>query len=604
MCGIVGYIGEQEAQILLLDALKRLEYRGYDSAGISVIIEGKNSNSLVTEKSLGYIETLEKSLERNGSRIGICHTRWATHGVPSEINAHPHTDTLGKLAVVHNGIIDNHNDLRADLKKKGHEFRSQTDSEVIPHLIAEEYKGAKGDLIEAVRSAAGKLEGSFAIVVLHADHPDMIVSAREKSPMVLGQGVHEGFVASDVTALLKYTNRFLFMNDGEIACISRDSIKIQTFEGEEITREWMKVDWSLEDAEKGGFDHYMIKEIFEQPRSLHQTLTGWRSGKEDIPENIVNTGMIRIIACGTSYHASLLGKYLFERFTGIPTVVDMASEYRYANSTRDNSLVLLITQSGETADTIAAAREARRRGMRTMAITNVVGSTITRETDYSFYLRSGPEIGVAASKTFTSQLMMMYLISSHLGYMMGRIGYNEYKKIQEGLRLSIRAVESILNDTSSVEEMAEWFAKAENAFFLGRYVNYPVALEGSLKMKEISYIHCEGYPAGELKHGPLALLEERTPVVSIIASDHTYDKMLGNIGECSARSSPVLALAPEGDTEVEKYTDRILRYPEIDPLFSPIPISVVLQLLAYHAAKIRGCEIDKPRNLAKSVTVE
>lgn len=604
MCGIVGYIGEQEAQILLLDALKRLEYRGYDSAGISVILEGKKGNSLITERSLGYIEALEKDLKRNGSRMGICHTRWATHGVPSEVNAHPHMDTLGKLSVVHNGIIDNHNDLRADLTEKGHEFRSQTDSEVVPHLISEEYKSSGGDLIEAVRSAVGKLEGSFAILVLHVDHPDMIVSAREKSPMVLGQGVHEGFVASDVTALLKYTNRFLFMNDGEMASITRERVSIQTFAGEAVEREWIKVDWSLEDAEKGGFDHYMIKEIFEQPRSLHQTLTGWRSGKEDIPGNIVNTKMIRIIACGTSYHASLLGKYLIERFTGIPTVVDMASEYRYANTTRDKSLVLLITQSGETADTIAAAREAKRRGMRTMSITNVVGSTITRETDYSFYLRSGPEIGVAASKTFTSQLMMMYLISSHLGYMMGRIGYNEYKKIHEGLRLSIRAVESILNDTAAVEEMAGWFAKADNAFFLGRYINYPVALEGSLKMKEISYIHCEGYPAGELKHGPLALLEEKTPVVSIISNDHTYEKMLGNIGECSARSSPVLALAPEGDTEVEKYTDRILRYPEIDPLFSPIPISVVLQLLAYHVAKLRGCSIDKPRNLAKSVTVE
>lgn len=601
MCGIVGYIGEQDAQPLLLESLKRLEYRGYDSAGISVI--GRD-RELTTDRSVGYISALEKELKRKGSGVGICHTRWATHGQPSVRNAHPHTDSSGNLAVVHNGIVDNHLQLKKDLIESGHEFSSETDSEVIPHLIEEEYKNTDGDLLEAVKSAVKKLKGSYAIVVLHKDHPDQIVSAREKSPMVLGQGVHEGFVASDVTALLKYTDKFLFMDDGDIARIGKDRIEVTDIDGNPVERDWKRVDWSLEDAEKGGFEHYMIKEIFEQPRSLHQTLTGWRSGEDHIPRDLVTSKMIRIIACGTSYHASLLGKYLFEKYTGLPTVVDMASEYRYADSTMDESLVILVSQSGETADTIAAAREARRRGMRTIAITNVVGSSITRECDISLYLRSGPEIGVAASKTFTSQLFMMYLLSSHLGYHMGNLSEAEHKKAREGLRQSIRSIEKILNDTGKIKDMAEWFSRSENAFFLGRYVNFPAALEGSLKMKEISYIHCEGYPAGELKHGPLALLQEDTPVVALVAADHTYDKTLGNIGECSARSSPVLALVPRSDTEASRYTDRILRYPDIDPLFSPIPISVTLQLLAYYAAHRRGCSIDKPRNLAKSVTVE
>jgi len=601
MCGIVGYIGDQDAATVLLDSLKRLEYRGYDSAGIALRLRGEEGGPLYIRKSLGFIKTLETLIEPKGARIGICHTRWATHGVPNEVNAHPHISCDGKMAVVHNGIIDNHLSLRSEVEYKGCRFRSQTDSEVIPHLIEQEYDG---DLVEAVRRAAKRLEGSYAFLVVHSDHPDLLVSVREKSPMVLGRGAMEGFVASDVTALLKYTNSFLYMNDGEMATIKRGAISVQTLDGEPVQRDWTRVDWSLEDAEKGGFKHYMIKEIFEQPRSLHQTLMGWRSEEEALPKTLVTARMIKIIACGTSYHAGLLGKYLFEKFTGLPTSVEMASEYRYADSTREEALVVLISQSGETADTIAAAREARRRGMTTVAVTNVLGSTITRETDHTLYLRSGPEIGVAASKTFTSQLMLMYLLSSHMGFNMGRLGRNEFKAVQEGLRSAIRAVENILNSSEGVLRTAQWLADAENAFYLGRYVNYPTALEGSLKMKEISYIHCEGYPAGELKHGPLALLEDRTPVIAIVAKDHTYDKMLGNIGECSARSSPVLAIVPEGDLEVLRYTDRIIYYPDIDPLFSPIPISVMLQLLAYNTADIRGCSIDKPRNLAKSVTVE
>jgi glucosamine--fructose-6-phosphate aminotransferase (isomerizing) len=604
MCGIVGYVGNQEATRVLIDSLKKLEYRGYDSSGVAIILDSKKESQLKVTKSQGYISELESKIERSNSRIGISHTRWATHGVPNENNAHPHVDSSSSIAVVHNGIIDNFMSLKEDLMKKGHEFKTQTDSEVIPHLMEEEYKTNGGDLLETLRSAVSKLEGSFAIVAVHKDHPDTIVSAREKSPMVLGKGVHESFVASDVTALLKYTNRFLYMNDGEIARIEKDSIAVQTLDGKKIDRDWTRVDWSVEDAEKGGFKHYMIKEIFEQPRALHQSLSGWRSDEATIPRDLVQTRMVRIIACGTSYHAGMVGKYLFERYTGLPTIVSMASEYRFANITKDESLMLFITQSGETLDTIMAAREAHQRGLRTIAVTNVVGSTITRETDLTLYLRSGPEIGVAASKTFTSQLMMMYLLSSHLGYNMGTAQREEYKRSVKNLRDAIRAVEGILNDKDIIKEQAEWFKDFENAFYLGRYINFPTALEGALKMKEISYIHCEGYPAGELKHGPLALLTDETPVVAVVANDHTYDKMLGNIGECSARGSPVLAIVPEGDTEVRKYTDRILYYPDPGSLYSPIPVSVLLQLLAYYTADLRGCSIDKPRNLAKSVTVE
>ncbi|MEA3558464.1 MAG: glutamine--fructose-6-phosphate transaminase (isomerizing) [Candidatus Thermoplasmatota archaeon] len=604
MCGIVGYAGGREASIVLLDSLKRLEYRGYDSSGIAVIDQREEDAPIFVQKSAGYISQLASSIENIDSHTGISHTRWATHGPPSEINAHPHTDEHSSIAVVHNGIIDNHLSLKQELMEKGHTFVTQTDSEVIPHLIAEEYRTCEGDLLKAVRTSISKLEGSYAILVLHRDHPDEIISAREKSPMVLGKGVNEGFIASDVTALLKYTDRFMFMGDGEIAKITSKGIDVWKLDGSRVEPEWTTVDWTLEDAEKGGFKHYMIKEIFEQPRSLHQTLTGWRSDEDTIPRDLVRTSAIRIVACGTSYHAGLLGKYLFEKFTGLPTTVSMASEYRFADTTDDDPLMIFITQSGETLDTIMAAREAKGRGLRTLALTNVVGSTITRETDMTFYLRSGPEIGVAASKTFTSQLVMMYLLSSHLGYSMGRLKRDDFNKVREGLRTAIRSVERILKDTTSIEKEAKWFAGSENAFYLGRYLNYPSALEGALKMKEISYIHCEGYPAGELKHGPLALLTEKTPIVALIADDHTSVKMLGNIGECSARGSPVLAVAPDGDSDVRRYTDKILTYPKVDPLFSPLPISVILQLLAYHAADLRGCAIDKPRNLAKSVTVE
>lgn len=604
MCGIVGYTGGRDASNVLIDSLKKLEYRGYDSSGLAVIDVRKEIRSIYVEKSPGYISELESSLEEMTSGTGISHTRWATHGPPNRENAHPHVSGDGSIAVVHNGIIDNHHSLKQNLKDKGYEFLSETDSEVIPHLIQEEYETNNRNLLEAVRSSVKQLDGSYAILAVHKDHPEEVISVREKSPMVLGKGVNENFVASDVTALLKYTDSFMFMGDGEIARITPGQIEVSTLEGETVEQKWTTVDWNLEDAEKGGFKHYMIKEIHEQPRSLHQSLAGWKSDEDLIPRDLVTTRSISIVACGTSYHAGMVGKYLFEKFTGLPTSVSMASEYRFADTTVDDPLMIFITQSGETLDTIMAAREARGRGLRTISITNVVGSTITRETDITFYLRSGPEIGVAASKTFTSQLVMMYLLSTNLGYSIGRVKREEFNKVQDGIRTAIRSVERILKNTKEIEEMADWFSESHSAFYLGRYLNFPSALEGALKMKEISYIHCEGYPAGELKHGPLALLTDKTPVIALLSDDHTINKILGNIGECSARGSPVLAISPEGQQDVKKYTDRVLTYPKVDPVFSPIPIAVILQLLAYYAADKRGCSIDKPRNLAKSVTVE
>ncbi|MDG6225232.1 MAG: glutamine--fructose-6-phosphate transaminase (isomerizing) [Candidatus Thermoplasmatota archaeon] len=601
MCGIVGYLGDREALEVLVDSLRRLEYRGYDSAGFASIVRSGGANDLEVRKAPGYIDAMASEMERKGARIGIGHTRWATHGVPNQVNAHPHCSCDGTIAVAHNGIIDNHTTLKDELASKGHEFRSQTDSEVIPHLIEEYYDG---DLEEAVARAVERLEGSFAFLAIHRDHPDRIVCYREKSPLVLGKGAGEGFIASDVTALLSYTNSFLYMEDGETAVVKADGISVRNRDGDHVDRTWKLVDWRPEDAEKSGFKHFMIKEIHEQPRSMHQTLAGWMSDEDALPPRLVRARTIKIVSCGTSYHAGLLGKYLFERYAGIPTTVEMASEYRYADRTEEDSLVILISQSGETADTIAAAREAKRRGMFTLAVTNVLGSTISREADHTLYLRSGPEIGVAASKTFTSQVMMMYLLSSTIGHRTGHIGRDEFRKVKDGLRSAIRAVEKVLGDTEAVKAQAEWLSSAHHAFFLGRYINFPAALEASLKMKEISYIHSEGYPAGELKHGPLALLQKDTPVIALISDDHTYSKMLGNIGECAARSSPVLVVAPEGDSEVSRYTDRILRYPWIDPMFSPLAISVTMQLLAYYVADLRGCSIDKPRNLAKSVTVE
>ncbi|MBM4248544.1 MAG: glutamine--fructose-6-phosphate transaminase (isomerizing) [Euryarchaeota archaeon] len=598
MCGIVGYIGNRQALPILVESLKRLEYRGYDSAGVSVI-----DRELFNSKAAGRITELEKRLPDAPGRMGIAHTRWATHGRPSDRNAHPFTDCSGRISLVHNGIIENHRELRAGLESRGHRFTSETDTETVVHLVEENYKG---DLRAAVSETVRHLRGSLALAVVHLSEPDRIVVARDESPLVIGLGQDENFVASDLPALLKYTRRVIYLQNREVAVIRRDGVGLESFEGEPVERDIATVDWSPEDTEKGGYQHFMLKEIYEQPRAILESLIGRIPGLElDIGGiDKEDFDSVKIVACGTSFHAGLVGKYVLEQLTGLPVIVEAASEYRYSANTRYSPLMVLVSQSGESADTLQAAREARRRGSRTLAITNVVGSSITREVDSVLYTRAGPEIGVAATKTFTSQLIALYLLGMAMGKHRGTLLPSQLQELIDGLRKLPRDVQSVLDNRGAIKLTAEWMAQARDVFFIGRNVHYPTALEGALKLKEISYIHAEGLPAGELKHGPNALLTAETPVVAIAIRDHTYDKMLSNIGEVSARSAPVIAIGLENDRELKKASDLTLYVPEVRPVLSPVPVITTLQLLAYHVALIRGCEIDKPRNLAKSVTVE
>ncbi len=596
MCGIVGYIGENDATPILLRALKRLEYRGYDSAGLVVIGDG-----LSYYKDKGMIDSLMQTLPKISGKVGLGHTRWATHGKPSKENAHPFLDCKGKIALIHNGIIENHMELRKQLIEEGHKFTSETDTEAMVHLIEKHYNG---DIEKAVRESLKQVHGSYAIAVIHADEKDKIIAARNESPLVIGIGGGENFIASDVAALLDYTNEVAYVMDNEIVKLTKQGFEITTIKGESVSRTTETVNWTVEDAEKGGYEHYMLKEIYEQPNAIHDSLLG------RIPDLTLNGFLdgnfntIKIIACGTSYHAGLIGKYVFESFSKVPVVVEMGSEYRYSEPVYENTLVVLITQSGETADTLAAAKEAKRRGSMTIAITNVVGSSITREVDYTFYTRAGPEIGVAATKTFTTQLVALYILGITLGLIKRTLEYDRIRELTSTLRKLSRYVQSVLDDAGHIENCALTMKNATDVFYIGRNINYPTALEGALKFKEISYIHAEGYPAGELKHGPLALLTPRTPVVAIAPKDHTYEKMLGNISEVSARGSPVIAIGYQEDLELEKVADHVIYVPEVPALFSPIPITVVVQLLAYYVARDRKCSIDKPRHLAKSVTVE
>jgi glucosamine--fructose-6-phosphate aminotransferase (isomerizing) len=598
MCGIVGYIGNQEALPILIESLRRLEYRGYDSAGVSVI-----DKELWNSKAAGRIAELEKRLTRAPGKMGIAHTRWATHGKPSDQNAHPFADCTGKMALAHNGIIENYRELRDRLEAKGHRFSSETDTETVVHLVEEHYKG---DLKTAVAQTLRQLRGSLALVVIHSSEPDRIVVARDESPLVIGLGQDENFVASDLPALLKHTRRVIYLQNREIAVITRKSVQIETFEGEPVERAVSAVDWTPEDTEKGGYQHFMLKEIYEQPRAILESLIGRLPGLELDIGGIEKEDFdsVKIVACGTSLHAGMVGKYTLEQFTGLPVMVEAASEYRYSAHAKDSPLMVLISQSGESADTLQAAREARRRGSRTLAVTNVVGSSITREVDAVLYTRAGPEIGVAATKTFTCQLIAMYLLGMAIAKHRGTLLPRQQQELIEGLRKLPRDVQSVLDNRGAIKLTAEWMANARDVFFIGRNVHYPTALEGALKLKEISYIHAEGLPAGELKHGPNALLTAETPVVAIAIRDHTYDKMISNIGEVSARSAPVIAVGYENDRELKKASDLTLYVPEVLSVLSPIPVITTLQLLAYHVALIRGCEIDKPRNLAKSVTVE
>ena len=596
MCGIVGYAGRRNALPILLDGLKRLEYRGYDSAGVAIV-----GSSLEVVKDKGFIADLEAQLPPLSGSTGFAHTRWATHGAPSKVNAHPHVDCTGKIALAHNGIIENFASLREKLEARGHTFRSQTDTESLVHLIESYYDG---DLTAATRRALKDVRGSYAILAVHADEPGKVVGARNESPLVVGIGPDENFLASDVPALLRYTDRIVYVMDGEMVVITPKGATIQDLEGRPITREPQRVTWSLEDAEKGGFEHFMLKEIHDAPRAIHETLLGRLANLE--VNGFLSEGVtsVKLVACGTSYHAALVGKYVLEEIARIPTSAELASEYRYSQGPSERPLVILVSQSGETADTLGAAREARRRGCKTLGITNVLGSSLTREVDLTLYTRAGIEIGVAATKTFIAQLVVLYLIALKLGQDRGTLGYDELDALKDHLRSLPRTVQYVLNKADEIRELAAKYGNARDMFYIGRHANYPVALEGALKLKEISYLHAEAYAAGELKHGPLALLTSATPVIAIAVQDPTYQKMRSNIGEVSARGSPVLAIGTEGDKELPKAVDDVIWIPAMPWIFSPVPVSVAMQLFAYDIAQMRGCSIDKPRNLAKSVTVE
>lgn len=587
MCGIVGYIGFRSAKEVLLKSLKRLEYRGYDSAGVA-IVNGK----INIAKKKGYIDSLEFGFD---GTLGIGHTRWATHGVPEDRNAHPFLDCKGDIAIVHNGIIENYMVLKEELVNRGHKFTSDTDSEVIAHLIEEYYQG---DFKEAFLKAVRELRGSFAIVAINKNERK-IMAAKKDSPLVIGVGDHENFVASDIPAFLEYTNRVIVMKDGEISELTDDIVHFYDFNGRNIEKKNVEIiNWSIEDAEKSGYPHFMLKEIFEQPRALDSTLHSLLS-RNDMDFDFER---VTIVACGTSYHAGLVGKYLIEEILQIPVDVYYASEYRYRPDVVEDSLAIFITQSGETADTIAAARKAKVSGNETLAITNVVGSSITSYVDRVLYTNAGPEIGVAATKTFTAQLLALEYFAIRAGESMGKLSVSQVRNFINSLRKIPLYVENTLNLNDIIEKEAKKIYKNKDMFFIGRSMNYPIALEGALKMKEISYIHAEGYPAGELKHGPLALIEEGIPVIALVPEDITYDKMLSNIKEVSARNAYVIGVSSNMD--VGKYVDTLIKVPETELYLSPFVNVVVLQLLAYHAARLLGRDIDKPRNLAKSVTVE
>jgi len=607
MCGIVGYIGNGEASDIIINSLKKLEYRGYDSAGIALIDDDNGSTALY--KKEGEISNLESILPAITSRIGIGHTRWATHGKPITKNAHPHSS--GNISLVHNGIIENYMELKEELVSEGYEFSSDTDTEVLAHLVKKYYTG---DLHTALRTALGYVHGSYALAVLSKDHPDELIAARKDSPLIIGLGNNENFIASDIPAILEYTKRVIYLDNFELVSVKQDSIQVFDLEGNHKKKEEHIIEWNPEAAEKAGYSHFMLKEIHEQTNSIHETMLGRLHELEgDVIFNelglsraqISQIQRIEIISCGTSYNAGLLGKYLFEKLAGIHTDVDSASEFRYSSPViTSGTLVMAITQSGETADTLAAVHEATYYECKTLAITNVVGSTISRDASSTIYTRAGPEIGVAATKSFTSQLVVLYLLAILFARVRYTMDADKAQQLQSELRKIPGHVRHILENEKFIQKCALKFVQANDYFFIGRNINYPIALEGALKLKEISYIHAEGYAAGELKHGPLALITKDVPVVAIAPQGHTYDKILSNIREVKARDASVIAIADMDDTEISKYVDVVLTIPKTDEMLSPILSSVVVQLLAYYTALERKCSIDKPRNLAKSVTVE
>ena len=611
MCGIVGYVGHEAAKDILIEGLSRLEYRGYDSAGIAVP-DGKGGICVVRRS--GKVEALAQAVaeQKLDGACGIGHTRWATHGEPSEANAHPHRDCTGKIAIVHNGIIENYVQLRDELQAEGHVFRSETDTEVVAHLLEKYYRG---DLVAAMRETVERLQGAYGLAAVHADFPDQIVVTRKDSPIVVGHASGEhgaSLVASDVVALLEYTRDVVFLEDGELALLKPDGIAYFDAQGEPIEPETSHVDWDVQNAERAGFPDFMLKEIYEQPRVVRDTIAGAvRNGRVLLDEldlddeDVMALDNVCIIGCGTSYHAGLVARELIERWARIPTTVEVASEFRYRNPIITSStLVIAISQSGETADTLAAVRLARSKGARVYAITNCMGSRITRESDGSLYVKANVEISVAATKSFLAQVACLMLIAMFLGQRKGRLTTRQVTALYYELRETPAQIEDILQDTEEIERAAKMLAKAHSVMYVGRGIGATVCNEGALKLKEISYLHAEAYPAGELKHGPIALLDENTPVVAVVTESATRMQTLSNVQEILARGSHVIAVATEGDEDVAKVADHVLYIPKVRDWCSAITASVPLQLLARYTALERGCDVDHPRNLAKSVTVE
>jgi len=617
MCGIVGYIGTHRAVPIILEGLKRLEYRGYDSAGIAVY---GDDEQLMVRRAQGKLRNLEEAIRLSplDGSFGIGHTRWATHGRPTEENAHPHRDCNGDLVVVHNGIVENYLVLKEQLQLEGHVFKTETDTEIIAHLIEKHFEG---NLEEAVRATVKQLTGVFALVTISRNDPHKIVAARNGPPVVIGIGDNEYFVASDVPAILSHTQDMFFLGDGDLAILTMDGVRVTDFDGRPVQRQVQRILWNPIEAEKGGYQHFMLKEIFEQPRAIRDTTLG-RVGQETgrifldemeiTPAEFANFRHVRIIACGTSWHAGLAGKFMIEKLARIPVEVDYGSEFRYRDPILDeHTLTVVISQSGETADTLAAQREAKLKGSKTLAICNVVGSMITREAVGTIYTHAGPEIGVASTKAFTCQLTALFILAMQLGQANGRLGEECSRSlVQELVRLPGK-LEAVLSHDAVYEALAKDLHRATDFLFLGRGIQFPIALEGALKLKEISYIHAEGYPAGEMKHGPNALIDEFLPVVVLATHDPSseesrllYDKTLSNLQEVKARDGIVVAVATEGDDKVRQMAKYVIEIPHCHELLAPILSIVPLQLLAYHIAVRRGCDVDQPRNLAKSVTVE
>ena len=609
MCGIVGYVGDRQAAEFLLDGLSKLEYRGYDSAGIAVY-DGEN---IRVEKSVGRLAALREKIKGDMpvGCLGIGHTRWATHGRPSDVNSHPHTDCHNDFAVVHNGIIENYLSLKEELIAKGHVFKSETDTEVVVHLLEEVYSG---DFIAAVRAVLERIEGSYALAFMSRKHPDLLICTKQDNPLIIGLGEGENFIASDIPAIISKTRRTYILGDGEVAVVRKDAVEVTNYLGAPVPKKVFEVTWNAEAAEKGGYEHFMLKEIHEQPKAVRDTMSQRIAADKtsvSFEELAWDTAYLNafnkiyIVACGTAYHAGLVGKYYIEKLARVLVEVDVASEFRYRDPIVDeHTLLIVVSQSGETSDTLAALKESKRRGAKTLAITNVVGSSIAREADQVVYTWAGPEIAVASTKAYTTQLVLFFMLALYMAEIKGTIAAERTAQLVTQLHEIPAQISEILSDVDPIKTFAKQYGFNEDVFYIGRGLDYAVSLEGALKLKEISYIHAEAYAAGELKHGTLALIVEGVPVIALATQRNVYEKTLSNIKEVKARDAVVIGIAAEGDTELEKYVDHVMHVPASDEFIMPILSVIPLQLLAYYAAITRGCDVDKPRNLAKSVTVE